>query len=91
MLNLNKTNRNMIAAIAILLALIFAMGAFKSRYQEVTLAEPGPEGSILDLPKKSECTAGTRNEGESTYSVPTPGGICGAEEFVRKSAGYKLI
>jgi len=96
-LNLNATNRNTLAAIVIVFCLLSVMMALSPRsrsyYQPrpINLETEGAEtGSIFDLEHKIECVPGSPESAYYTKSL-TPGGICGDQEFVKKSADAKII
>lgn len=96
MLALNRVNRNALTMIAILLAVISALAAFKS--STVSKYQPRPittktvsDQSIFDLPVNLDCTAGSGKK-DSPYSKGlTPGGVCGAQKLVSDQAGYEIV
>lgn len=47
-------------------------------------------GSIFDLPSKMECVPGPTKEASYYTKDLTPGGICGAQEFVDSQASYAI-
>ena len=92
MFNLNKTNRNALSAIAVLVVILFVVMTARSYYEPMPLViKVKNEGSFFDLPVQSKCVAGSGEQGESTYSTQRPGGVCGAEKFVREQADYEII
>ncbi len=92
MFKLNKANRNALTTIGAVLFIVFVLMAVRSYYEPMPLViKAKNEGSFFDLPVRSECVAGSGEEGESTYSTQRPGGVCGAEKFVREQADYEII
>ena len=96
-LNLNATNRNTLTAIVIVFCLLSVMMALSPRsrsyYQPRPInleTEGDSSGSIFDLEHKIECVPGSPESAYYTKSL-TPGGICGDQEFVKKSADAKII
>jgi len=92
MLNLNKTDRNALMSIAVLMIVIIALMMFRetSMYQPRTIKiTPISEKSIFDLENKVECTPG-REEGSAYTKSLTPGGLCGAQELVSDLASYEI-
>jgi hypothetical protein len=92
MLNLNKTDRNALMSIAVLMIVIIALMMFR----ETSMYQPRPikitpisEKSIFDLENKVECTPG-REEGSAYTKSLTPGGLCGAQELVSDLASYEI-
>jgi len=47
-------------------------------------------GSIFDLPSKLECVPGPTKDASYYTKDLTPGGICGAQEFVVSQASYTI-
>jgi hypothetical protein len=94
-LNLNKSDRNALMAIAVLMTLIFVLSVMTvktANYQPrpITIT-PVSEESLFDLKPDLECTAGSGKE-DSPYSVGlTPGGLCGAQKLVGDHAGYDIV
>ena len=96
-MKLNATNRNTIKAITVvflLLCTIMMLSPRKSMYQPRPInIEPAPEGtpeSIFDLEHKIECVPGSKDSAYYTKSL-SPGGICGDQAFVRRSADAKIV
>ena len=92
MLNLNKTDRNALMSIAVLMIVIIALMMFRatSMYQPRPIKiTPISEKSIFDLENKVECTPG-REEGSAYTKSLTPGGLCGAQELVSDLASYEI-
>jgi hypothetical protein len=91
MMNLNCTQRSILIAVVVAVAVYLVMGRgpvqpTRERYvlMPTSLAtNDGAAGvnSIFDLPYTPECTPGL--PGGSYYSKDlTPGGVCGAQKFV---------
>lgn len=92
MFNLNKTNRNALMAIAAIFVVLIIVMSTRSAYEPMPLViKAKNEKNIFDLPYDVKCVAGSGMEGESTYSMRMPGGVCGAENLVREQAGYEII
>lgn len=92
MFNLNKTNRRALSAIAVLIIILFIIMSTRSAYEPMPLViKAKNEKSLFDLPYDVKCVAGSGVEGESTYSMFRPGGVCGAENLVREQADYEII
>ena len=92
MFKLNRANRNALTAIAAVMIVLFVVMAARSYYEPMPLViKSKNEGSFFDLPVQSKCVAGSGEQGESTYSTQRPGGVCGAEKFVREQADYEII
>jgi hypothetical protein len=93
MFNLNKTNRNALTSIGVLMFIIFVLMMFRppaSKYQPRPIKiTPIREGSIFDLEHKLECTPGYKDGSAYTRSL-TPGGLCGAQKFVSDHANYAI-
>ena len=93
-LNLNRSDRNALMAIATLMTLIFVLSMMSvktANYQPrpITIT-PVSEQSLFDLKPGLECTAGSGKK-DSAYSVGlTPGGLCGAQKLVSDHAGYEI-
>lgn len=91
MMNLNCTQRSILIAVVVAVAVYMIMGrgpdqATREHYVLMPTGLTTKDGaagvnSISDLPYKSECTPGL--PGGSYYSKDlTPGGVCGAQKFV---------
>lgn len=94
MFKLNRSDRNALMAIAVLMITIIVLGVMNARtinYQPRPITiKPVSEKSLFDLKSDLECTAGSGKK-DSPYSVGlTPGGLCGAQELVRGHAGYEI-
>jgi len=60
--------------------------------EEITISQVNPKGpqSIFDLPYKLECVPGP-DPTTSTYTRGlTPGGVCGADQWVVNQANYTI-
>ena len=93
-LNFNKSDRNALTAMAVLMALIVVlsfMNAKTSKYQPRPIKiVPVSEESLFGLKPKLDCVAGSGKK-DSPYSVGlTPGGLCGAQKLVSAHAGYEI-
>lgn len=93
MLNLNRANRNAIATIMVLLAIIFVLGMFRntSAYQPRPIVIKAiNEKSLFDLEHRLECAPGHTKDGSTYTKSLTPGGLCGSEQLVAEQAGYEI-
>ena len=93
-LNFNKSDRNALTAMAVLMALIVVlsfMNAKTSKYQPRPIKiVPVSEESLFGLKSELDCVAGSGKK-DSPYSVGlTPGGLCGAQKLVSAHAGYEI-
>jgi len=93
MLNLNKTNRNAIMYIVVLMGLISVLTVLQGRSSAY---QPRPitinavsEASIFDLDHSVDCVAGSPDGSPYSKSL-TPGGICNAQGLVSDHAGYSI-
>jgi hypothetical protein len=87
--NLNKTNRSTLKAIAITLILILIVSKLsrgkRSMYQPRTLTiEPVSEQPLTSLKSSPDCL------NDSVYST-SMGGVCGGEKLVRDHSNYKIV
>src|SRR6056300_1391854 len=91
MFKFNRTNRNAITSILVLMAIIIVLSTMRSGYQPRPITiKAVSEKSIFDLEHKLECAAGQGKEG-SPYSMSlTPGGLCGASKLVDEHASYGI-
>ena len=92
MFNLNKTNRNALMSIGVLMFIIFIL----TLTRDVTMYQPKPikikvvsQKSIFDLENKIDCTPGHKDGSAYTKSL-TPGGLCGAQKLVSDMASYEI-
>ena len=93
MFNLNKTSRNGLMYVMVLMSLIFALSANKniSNYQPMPIIiKTVNEKSMFDLENKIECAPGQGKEGSAYTTGLTPGGVCGAQQLVGEHAGYAI-
>jgi len=93
MLNLNKTSRNAVMYIAVLMGLISVLTVLQGRssgYQPRPITiNTVSQGSLFDLDHSEECVPGAPNGSPYTKSL-TPGGLCGAQGLVADHAGYSI-
>jgi hypothetical protein len=94
MFKLNRSDRNALMAIAVLMIAIVVLGVMNAKtinYQPRPITiKAVSEKSLFDLKSDLECTAGSGKR-DSPYSVGlTPGGLCGAQELVGEHAGYEI-
>ena len=93
MLNLNKTSKNAVMYIAVLMGLISVLTVLQGRssgYQPRPITiNAVSEGSLFDLDHSEECVAGAPNGSPYSKSL-TPGGLCGAQGLVADHAGYSI-
>ena len=94
MFKLNRSDRNALMAIAVLMIAIVVLGVMNARtinYQPRPITIKAiSEKSLFDLKSDLECTAGSGKK-DSPYSVGlTPGGLCGAQKLVSAHAGYEI-
>jgi hypothetical protein len=94
MFKLNRSDRNGLMAIAVLMIAIVVLGVMNAKtinYQPRPITiKAVSEKSLFDLKSDLECTAGSGKR-DSPYSVGlTPGGLCGAQELVGEHAGYEI-
>ena len=93
MLNLNKTSKNAVMYIAVLIGLICVLTVLQGRssgYQPRPITiNAVSQGSLFDLEHSEECVAGAPNGSPYSKSL-TPGGLCGAQGLVADHAGYSI-
>lgn len=93
MLNLNKTSRNAVMYIAVLMGLISVLTVLQGRssgYQPRPITiNAVSQGSLFDLDHSEECVPGAPNGSPYTKSL-TPGGLCGAQGLVADHASYSI-
>ena len=93
MFNLNKSNRNALMSITILMVIISALAVFNggsSKYQPRPIKiNVVSEKSLFDLENKLECTPGYKDGSAYTRGL-TPGGLCGAQKLVNDHAMYEI-
>ena len=93
MLNLNKTSRNALMYIAVLMGLISMLTVIQGRssgYQPRPITiNAVSQGSLFDLDHSEECVPGAPNGSPYTKSL-TPGGLCGAQGLVADHASYSI-
>jgi hypothetical protein len=89
-------NRLLIILAVVAVALIMMGCLMRSSYKlsptSITLSEPKQEpGAIFDLPNELKCVPGSNPEASYYTKDLTPGGICGAQEFVKEQADYSIV
>jgi hypothetical protein len=92
MFNFNKTNRNALMSITVLMVIISVLTTMGSR----SMYQPRPikvktvsEKSLFNLEHKLECVPGAPKGSPYTKGL-TPGGLCGAQELVRAHDAYSI-
>lgn len=91
MIKLNNTNRRALTWIAVLIIAILVLGAVSSGYVGAPIViKQDLEGSFWDLKQDVECTPG-HPKGGAYSRGGVPGGLCGDQEWVRKSATYEIV
>lgn len=91
MFSFNRTERNAITSILVLMAIIFVLSVTRSNYspRPITIKVKS-EKSIFDLEHKLECAPGQGKMGSVYTKSLTPGGLCGAQELVDDYANYGI-
>lgn len=91
MFEFNRTNRNALASIFVLLAIILVLSATRNGYspRPITIKAIN-EKSVFDLEYKLECAAGQSAQGSIYSKSLTPGGLCGAATLVDEQASYGI-
>jgi len=93
MFGLNKTNRNALMYIVVLMSLICVLTIIQgksSNYQPRPITVNAiSQKSIFDLEHREECAPGSPKGSPYTKSL-TPGGVCGAQGLVNDHAGYSI-
>jgi len=88
---LNATNRRTLMWIAILIALILAVGVTRSAYSPrpivIEQENPAPAGAFFELPRDLKCLPG---EKEGSPYANGRDGVCMAQKFVRSQADYEI-
>lgn len=91
MFKFNRSNRNAMVSIFVLVAIIIVLSATRSGYAPRPLViKTISEKSIFDLEHRLECTAGDPKEGDVYSKSLTPGGLCGASRLVAEQAAYEI-
>lgn len=90
---MNKKNSSQIVMFMffglMLFIVISMLGVNRANYRPIQVSGP-KDGSFFDLPVNLDCTAGSGKK-DSPYSRGlTPGGICGAQEFVVNQSEYEM-
>ena len=93
MFNLNKTSRNGLMYVMVLMSLISVLTIIQggsSNYQPRPITVNAiSQKSIFDLDYKEECVPGSPKGSPYTKSL-TPGGLCGVQDLVNAHAGYSI-
>jgi hypothetical protein len=91
MFKFNRADRNAIASILVLMAIIMILGTTRSNYSPRPLTiKVKSEKSIFDLEHRLECAPGQGKQGSPYTKSLTPGGLCGAGELVDDYANYGI-
>ena len=83
-------------ALGLLVLLMFMnCGAKRSTYvlspQLIKTSSPATSDSIFDLKYDLSCVPGPQSTGSYYTKDLTPGGLCGAAEWVAQQADYKIL
>ena len=83
-------------ALGLLVLLMFMnCGAKRSTYvlspQLIKTSSPATSNSIFDLKYDLSCVPGPQSTGSYYTKDHTPGGLCGAAEWVAQQADYKIL
>jgi hypothetical protein len=91
MFNFNRTNRNAITMIAVIIGLIFLLASVRSAYEpRPLLIKEKTNESFFGLQHKEECTPGHGEKGAYYSKSLTPGGMCGGQKLVSDYANYEI-
>lgn len=91
MFKFNRADRNAIASILVLMAIIAVLMSTRSSYQPRPITvKVKTEKSLFDLEHKLECAPGHTKDGSPYTKSLTPGGLCGAGELVDDYAEYEI-
>lgn len=91
MFNFNRTNRNAITMILVIIGLIFLLSSLRSAYQSAPLViKETTSKSLFDLKHTEECTPGQGENGAYYSKSLTPGGLCGGQKLVSDYANYEI-
>jgi hypothetical protein len=94
MFKFNRTNRNILTSIVVLLTIIVVLGMMKtsSQYQPKPIkVNAVNDKSIFDLENRMECVPGSGKEDSPYTKSLTPGGICGAQKLIGEHASYEIV
>ena len=87
-------NKNIGSLLMIALAVMLIVSVVRTSMYKLS---PSPvqvsgvkEGSIFDLPYKLSCVPGPQADASAYTLGLSPGGICGAQEFVADQADYTI-
>jgi hypothetical protein len=87
----NKNVGTVMVVVAIVALIVMATRSSKYRLSPSPVKVSGvKEGSIFDLPYKLSCVPGPQATASAYTKDLTPGGICGAQEFVADQAEYVI-
>lgn len=91
MFNFNRTNKNAIKMILVIIALVYLLSSVRSAYEPRPLViRENTNESIFGLQHKEECAPG-HGEGGAYYSKSlTPGGLCGGQKLVSDYSKYEI-
>ena len=88
------SNKNIGSLLMIALAVMLIVSVVRTSMYKLS---PSPvrvsgvkEGSIFDLPYKLSCVPGPQADASAYTLGLSPGGICGAQEFVADQAEYVI-
>ena len=88
------SNKNIGSLLMIALAVMLIVSVVRTSMYKLS---PSPiqvsnvkEGSIFDLPYKLSCVPGPQADASAYTMGLSPGGICGAQEFVADQAEYVI-
>lgn len=87
----NKNISSLLVLAAVVVILVMAVRTSKYRLSPSPVQVSGvKEGSIFDLPYKLSCVPGPQADASAYTLGLSPGGICGAQEFVADQADYTI-
>ena len=89
--------KNQALTVIILAAILILLWVYRSSKSTYALRPMGvrvngpSEKSIFDLPYKLECVPGPQATASYYTKDLSPGGICGAQEFVVSQSEYEIV
>lgn len=87
----NKNIGSLLVIAAVIVILVLAVRTSKYHLSPSPIQVSGvKEGSIFDLPYKMSCVPGPQEDASAYTLGLSPGGICGAQEFVADQADYSI-
>lgn len=87
----NKNISSLLVLAAVVVLLVMAVRTSMYRLSPSPVKVSGvKEGSIFDLPYKLSCVPGPQADASAYTLGLSPGGICGAQEFVADQADYTI-